>query len=225
MTVWTVSSLDNREYEPADHTVVGSYTTRGRALDECVDYVMERLETRDDLAWSMAHDENHPEAAKLFSESRRLGRHVVRRGCVGKLRAFLRDELGGSGCYYVCDGMDSWHFDVEENDLCGDAWSLVTWGDSDAEDPDFTTPFPELFTDEDKAVANAVKYARDLMDSRGYKASERCSIAKFVGEDLKANGQARLDLDDDAAVHWVLYHFGMETENTDVRGKEEKVHG
>ena len=225
MTVYTVSSADDIMSEPLSTLVAGTYTTRGKALDECVAYIMERLENRQDLAWSMLNDENHPEAGKFFVEHKD-GTVGVRKGCLGKLKAFIRDELGGTGCYYVYDGGERvWHFDVDENDLCGDAWSLVTWGDCDHEDPQFTTPFPELFTDEDKAVANAVKYARDLMDSHGYKASERDSIARFVGEDLKANGQARLDLDDGAAVHWVLYHFGMETENTDARGKEEKVHG
>ena len=203
MTVYTVSSLDNKEYEQAECTVVGSYTTRGRALDECVDYVMERLETRDDLAWSMAHDENHPEAAKLFSESRRLGRHVVRRGCVGKLRAFLRDELGGSGCYYVYDGSDVWHFDVEEKDVEGDLWHTVTWGDSDCEDPEFTTPWPETFVSEEKAIANFYYYAVDLMQQRGDEISE--GFKPFVYDSLRKDGKCQVDLDDGCSVSCVMY--------------------
>ena len=214
MTVYTVSSTDDLMSEPLSTLVAGTYTTRGKAIDECVDYIMERLRNRQDLARSMLNDENHPEARKFLIEHKD-GMVGVRKGCLSKLKEFIRDELGGNGCYYVYDGCDCvWHFDVDENDLCGDAWSLITWGDSDVEDPNFTTPFPELFTDEDKAVATAVKYAKDLMDSRGYKASERDSLAKVVEEDLKENGQSRLDLDDGAAVHWVLYHFGMETPNT-----------
>lgn len=204
MTVWTVSSLDNREYEPADHTVVGSYTTRGRALDECVDYVMERLKLRHDLAWSMAHDENHPDAAKLFSESRRLGRHVVRRGCVGKLRAFLRDELGCSGCYYVYDGSDVWHFDVDENDVEGELWHTVTWGDSDCEDPEFTTPWPEAFTSEETAVKTFVDYAKGLMAGRGMKVPGDFHAA--VRRQLVEDGKCQVDLDDGCCVSCVLYH-------------------
>ena len=220
MTVYTVSSTDDLMSEPISTLVAGTYTTRGRAIDECVDYIMERLENRQEFAWAMLNDENHPDARKFLLE-RKDGTIGVRKGCLNKLKGFIRDELGGTGCYYVYDGCDRvWHFDVNENDICGDAWSLVTWGSSDVEAPDFTTSFLELFTYKDKAVASAVKYAKDLMDSHGYKASERDSIAKFVGEDLKANGQARLDLDDGAAVHWVLYHFGMETENTDARGRE-----
>lgn len=217
MKIWTVVSQDDTD-KSSDHLVAGSYTSRRRALDGCADYIFGRIELRDDLAYGMAHDENHPEAAKFFSERRTDGGTEVRTGCAKKLRDYVRDMLDRDGTYYVYDGCrDSWHFDVDENDLCGDAWSLVTWGDCDHEDPEFTTPFPELFTDGDKAVADAVGYAKDLMDSHGYEAPERDSVAGSVGESLKADGQARLDLDDGTAVHWVLYHFGMETENTDVR--------
>jgi len=217
MTVYTVSSADDIMSEPLSTLVAGTYTTRGKALDECVAYIMERLGNRQDFAWSMLNDENHPDARKFLVEHKD-GTVGVRKGCLGKLKAFIRDELGGTGCYYVYDGGDRvWHFDVDENDLCGDAWSLVTWGDSDVEDPEFTTPFPELFTDEDKAVANAVKYAKDLMDSRGYKAKIRDMQAKFLAEKLKKTGAVWFDLDDGAAVHWVLYHFGMETPNTDTK--------
>ena len=215
MTVYTVSSTDDLSMEPLDRCVTGTYTTRGKALDECVQYIMERLRLRDDLAWSMARDENHPEAKRFFSERRKDGATIIRKGCVNKLREFIRDELGGQGCYYVWDGENSWHFDVDENDLCGDAWSLVTWGDSDVEDPDFTTPFPELFTDEDKAVANAVKYARDLMKSHDFRRKDIDDNLAYIRDALRLDGRARLDLNDGTAVHWVLYHFGMETENTD----------
>lgn len=215
MTVYTVSSADDLMSEPLSRLVAGTYTTRGRALDECAAYIMERIACRQDFARSMLNDVIHPEARKCLVEHKD-GTVGVRKGCLGKLKKFVRDAIGGTGCYYVYDGGGRvWRFDVDENDLCGDAWSLVTWGTSDVEDPDFTTPFPELFTDEDKAVANAVKYAKDLMDSHGYTAWERDSLAKLVEEELKENGQTSLDLDDGTAVHWVLRHFGMETPNTD----------
>lgn len=217
MTVYTVSSADDLMSEPLSTLVAGTYTTRGRALDECVAYIMERLENRQDFAWSMLNDENHPEAGKFLVEHKD-GTVGVRRGCLGKLKEFIRDELGGTGCYYVYDGGDrTWHFDVEENDLCGDAWSLVTWGDCDREDPEFTTPFPELFTDEDKAVANAVKYARDLMTRYGFRKADQERIVGYMKQAFADVGQARVDLDDGTAVHWALYHFGMETPNTDAK--------
>lgn len=206
MNVWTVSSLDNKEYEPADHTVVGSYTTRGRALDECVDYVMERLKLRHDLAWSMAHDENHPEAAKFFSERRADGRTVVRRGCVAKLRDYVRDMLGLDGAYYVYDGVDSWHFDVDENDVVGDLWHTVTWGDSDCEDPEFTTPWPEAFTSEETAVKTFVDYAKDLMANRGLKVPDDFHFHAAVRRQLVEDGKCQVDLSDGCCVSCVLYH-------------------
>ena len=83
------------------------------------------------------------------------------------------------------------------------------------EEPEFTRPFPELFTSDEDALKNAEKYAKDLMDSRGFKAEDRDFIAKCAMGELKGNGEARVDLDDGTAVHWVLYHFGMEMENTD----------
>lgn len=217
MTVYTVTSTDDLMSSPLDTNVEGSYTTRGAALDACVAYIFWRMELRDDLVWAMAHDENHPEARRFFVEHRD-GTTGVRKGCVNKLKEFVRDVLGGDGNYNVYDGADfTMHFEVQESELKGDAWSLVTWGDSDIEDPDFTTPFPELFTDEDKAVANAVQYAKDLMDSHDFGPEDQDRNILYLKDALREDGQARLDLNDGTAVHWVLYHFGMETENTDAK--------
>lgn len=223
MTVYTVSSTDDIMSEPLNTRVVGSYTSKGRALDECVAYIMERLVNRQDFARSMLSDENHPKVRKFLTDHKALIGHKdgtvdVRKSCLGKLKKFVRDELGDMGYYHVYDGFDCvWHFAVNENELCGDAWSLVTWGPCNHDNPEFTTPFPELFTDKDEAVANAVKYAKDLTNSHGYSERDSKALAVFVGEGLKANGRARLDIGG-PAVHWVLYHFGMETPNTDAEG-------
>lgn len=204
MKVFTVTSTDDLENEPLARCVAGSYTTREQALDECVAYMVERLGMRNDLAWSMAHDENHPEAAKLFSERREDYRTVVRKGCQKKLKEFLRDELGGQGCYYVYDGYSSWHFDIDENDVEGQLWTTVTWGDSDTEDPEFTTPFPETFVSQEKAIENFYHYAVDLKKqycdegvSEGFK--------PWVYDSLHKNGKCQVDLGDGCCVSCVLY--------------------
>ena len=204
MTIYIVTSTDDPEREPLSRCVVGSYTERGRALDECVEYIMERIDMRPDLAWSMANDENHPKAEKFFSERRKDGATVVRRGCAGELRAFLRDELGGQGCYYVYDGYSSWHFDVDENGLEGPLWTTVTWGDSDAEDPEFTTPWPEAFTSEETAVKTFVDYAKGLMAGRGMKIPDdfHADVKRQLGE----GGKCQVDLGDGCCVSCVLYH-------------------
>ena len=203
MTIYTVTSTDDLEREPLSRLVVGSYTSRGKAIDKCVEYIMERLSLRFDLAYSLAHDENHPEAAKFFSERRKDGATVIRKGCVCKLRDHLRDIIGGEGGYIAYDGENSWHFDVDENALEGSLWHTVTWGDSDCEDPAFTTPWPQTFTSHRTAVDTFINYVKDLYKARGMKfdGSEQ-DIRKSLNED----GRVQVDLGDGCCVSCVLYH-------------------
>lgn len=201
MTVWTVVSQDDTD-NGSDHLVAGSYTSRGRAIDECVKYVFERIELRRDFAYSMAHDENHPEAAKFFSERRADGRTVVRRGCVTKLRDYLRDMLGQDGAYYVLDGTDSWHFDVDENDVEGGLWHTVTWGDSDCEDSEFPTPRLETFTSQETAIETFVNYVKDR-----YKAHCMMWPDEFIRDVRKSladDGKVQVNLG--TCISCVLYH-------------------
>lgn len=203
MTVWTVVSQDDTD-NGSDHLVVGSYTSRGRALDECVKYIFERIALRSGFAYIMAHDENHPEAAKFFSKRRADGSTVLRRGCTKELRNYVRDMLGGDGAYYVFDGTDSWHFDVDENDVVGELWTTVTWGDSDCEDPEFTTPRPEAFTSRDKAIDSFYRYALDLKWAYEQKVPE--DFKSFVYDSLREYGRCQVDLSDGCCVSCVLYH-------------------
>lgn len=204
MTIYTVTSTDDLEREPMDRCLIGSYTSRGRAIDECVKYIMERLEFRFDLAYALAHDENHPEAAKFFSERKRDLATVVRRGCANKLEEYLRDAVGGGGGYVAYDGVNSWHFDVDENDVEGELWHTVTWGDSDCEDPEFTTPWPEAFTSEETAVETFIGYVKDLYRSRHMKWSDE--FIRETKKSLKEDGKVQVDLNDGTSVSCVLYH-------------------
>lgn len=210
MKAYTVHSTDDLAMEPLDHCVVGTYTSRGRALDRCADYMMDRLKLRDDLAWSMAHDENHPEAGEFFSERAKDGsvRTVVKRGIARRLREFLRNELGAQSSYYVWDGEASWHFDVDENDVEGELWHTVTWGDSDCEDPEFTTPWPESFTSEEAAAECFYRYALDLRKQHGLEVSK--SFRSYVHDSLMCDGRCQVDLGDGRCVSCVLYRGDME---------------
>ena len=203
MTVYTVQSIDDLKCEPFAKCIIGSYTSRGRALDECVGYIMERIKTRMDLARSMTHDYYHPEVYKFFVESPNDGVTVVRRGCVRKLREFLRDELGEHSCYYVWDGESNWFFDIDENDVVGELWHTVTWGDSDCEDPQFTTPWPETFTSQESAIESFIDYVKDFYRSRFMKGSDR--FLREARKALKKDGKVQVDLNDGCSVSCVLY--------------------
>lgn len=209
MKVFTVSSCDDHPKFGTDRCTIGSFTTLDRALDECVDYIMERIRLRDDLAYCMAHDENHSLPKGFFTgpDSRSDGWRV-KRGKTTALEEFLRRELDEQGCYYSdCDcgmGWLSFHFDIDENDVEGELWHTVTWGDSDTEDPEFTTPWPETFTGEDTAVETFIGYVKDLYRSHHMKWSD-----EFLHEtrrSLKEDGRVQVDLNDGTSVSCVMYH-------------------
>ena len=204
MTVYTVTSTDAIVCEPLGRCVIGSYTTRGRALDECTRYIMERLEIRNHLAWSMAHDENHPEAKEFFSERRKDGLVTVRKDCMKKLKELLRNELDGQGCYFIYDGASNWHFDIDENGVEGELWHTVTWGDSDCEDPEFTTPWPETFTSEEAAIEAFVDYVKDLYGSNRMEWPDE--LVRKTRDSLRKDGRVQVDLKDGCCVSCVLYH-------------------
>lgn len=217
MTVYTVSSTDMLMNDSDSRFVLGSFTSRGKAVDACVAYVMERVAARGDFARAVLFDENRPDEMRGFMCEGRDGAVKVRRGRRRALERFLRDEIGGNGCYHVYADGDSFWFDVEENELSGPAWLMVTWGDKDSDDPDFARPFPELFESAEAAVANASRYASDLIDEICDESARRTKEADLaeLRARLLGGGEARLDLDDGTAVHWVLYGIHMEKGHTD----------
>ena len=205
MTVYTVTSTDDMMSEPLQHLVVGSYTSRGLALDECAAYMLERVGRNPDIAWMASRDENHPDASRFFEEDED-GCTVVAHGKGEELRAYLRDALAGEGCYYVYDGADgTWHVDIDENDVEGGMWFVVTCGESNVRrDDGFTRPWPEAYASEEAALCAVVAYLRDLLESYGEEIPD-----DFETEVRKAllDGKAyHLDLGDDVAMNAVLYH-------------------
>ena len=144
-----------------------------------------------------------PEAKRFFSRRRKDGITIVRHGCEGRLRKLLRDELNGQGCYYVHDGTNSWYFDVVENGVEGELWHTVTWGDSDCEDPEFTTPWPESFTSSHAAVEAFINYVKDLYRSNHMKWSDK--LIRETRNSLMEDGRAQFDLHDGCSVSCVLY--------------------
>lgn len=203
MTIYTVTSTDDLECGPLDRLVTGSYTSRGRAIGECVDHMMERMKLRRDLVWSMAHDENHPDAAKFFTKRKWDGVTEVRKGSHGRLREFLKDELGGQGCYVVFDGANRWCFDVDENDVEGEMFVTVTWGLTEREDPSFTLPKPGVFITEDTAILTFVNYVKGLMADHGMEIPD--DLYAVVETQLHESGKCQVDLGDGCSVSCAMY--------------------
>ena len=149
--------------------------------------------------------ENHKFMEQFFSEDKD-GRTLMRRGMCVKFVEWLRDELGGQGCYHVNDGQNEYRFNVDENDVEGTIWQTVTWGDSDTENPEFTTPWPEVFTSEETAVETFIDYVKDLYGSHNMKWSD--NLIRETRNSLKDDGRVQVDLNDGTSVSCVLYSCG-----------------
>ena len=188
MDIYTVTSRDELDMEPSEQCVAGSWLSRGDALRECAEYVMERARIRPgDIGHMLRHDELHPDFPKR-------GR--------GRQMAYILDELGQQGCYHVyCEGYGSVRFDVDENGVSGDLWTLVTWGGGG-----FKDPFPETFTSVDSALEAAKGRLAELMG--GSSPGKVANAKKRIVKGLVESGRAGFWLDDGDTVHWSLRRFG-----------------
>lgn len=205
MTIWTVSAIDNEaNFRPVQH-ICGSYTTRGMALDKCVEWILERFGNLPGLAHAMANDKAiHGIPGSLFGE--RKGEVVIAKGCRHKIEELLRDELGRQGFFGASDGENEYIFSVDENDVEGTIWQTVTWGDSDVDEPEFTTPLPEMFTSEEKAVEAFIDYVKDLYRSHHMMWSDK--FLRETEKSLKEDGKVQVDLNDGTSVSCVVYSGG-----------------
>lgn len=208
MKIWTVSAIDNEDGCGVVQYICGSYSTRGLALDECVKWMLDRFHRLPCLAYAMANDKEHHSLHfdGLFCE-RKDGKTVIARGCRNRLEDFLRDELGEQGFYRIYDGKNEYMFQVDENDVEGTIWQTVTWGDSDTEDPEFTTPWPEVFTSEETAVETFIGYVKDLYKSHCMKWSD--AFIRETEKALKEEGKVQVDLNDGTSVSCVMYSGGV----------------
>jgi hypothetical protein len=133
-TIYTVSSIDETPDYPIDFDVVGSYTSRGDAIRECANYILERIQVRPDIRHTLLFDESHPDlrdALKRQFHMEWVERVLSYSGAdfsweenesYQDLRKFLFnyfvDEIGGWSCYSMnCMGYGTFRFDVTENDV------------------------------------------------------------------------------------------------------------
>lgn len=136
--IHTVSSVDIETGEPVQTNTIGSFTDRGDAIRECVDYIVERLKLRPDIRYALMHDENHDQIMALVSARSGVPKKTLEKefefrpldrgwGMPPEVENAIRDfvehviELEG-GYDIVTDfdteiGSTEWIFDVSKNTL------------------------------------------------------------------------------------------------------------
>jgi len=205
MKIFTVSSRDSTDLSDRDDFFVeGSYTTKALAVEKAVEYVLNRIDYRLGFAQAMANDENHPEAKAFFSVRRSDGATVVRKGCVAKLKEYLRRAFDCLDAYDISSGSERYRFDIDPNGLAGEVWRTVTFGDSDNEDPQFTTPWPEAFSTKEAALKEFTDYVKDLFRQHGMRFTAKCEA--YIRKQVDEDGKVQVDLNDGCCVCLVLNH-------------------
>jgi len=79
IVIYTVMSLDTVQDEPVDPTVTGSWTDREEAINQCVDYIVERCYLRPDIRYALMHDENHPDMLEVVSAKSGAGKDLLKK--------------------------------------------------------------------------------------------------------------------------------------------------
>lgn len=120
-TIYTISTHDDTN-DGFDFCVGGSYVTREAAVSALVEWMMERLALRSDLAYAFAHDTNHDDMKDSVVSDRQEGDEEKLKfsgKTEDEVRAYIRNEIDGEGCYYIYneEWNESWHFDLVENDI------------------------------------------------------------------------------------------------------------
>ena len=104
-TVYVVYSVDEMNFCPIDKFVLGVYLSRGKAIRECVAYIKERLENREDIREAFHADENHSEVEAMHMTD-------------DELLEFVKDTLGSDGYYNVDAGdLGVTQYDIVEKEL------------------------------------------------------------------------------------------------------------
>ncbi len=139
--VWTVMSVDLLGDFPgeADADVIGSWKSRARAVNDCVDYMIQRIHLRPDLRYAMFHDMFHKGLVREVSKASGVSRKSLLRkfdydinegweigdGIKNALRRCLRDAFAVTSQYYIVPevdgdlGNDTFLFQISDNLLRG----------------------------------------------------------------------------------------------------------
>lgn len=189
MDIYTVTYLASVDGLVTRDAVVGSYISRGDALDACVNKIIERFREDDQFMLDFSHDENHDEVNGMFGDDEYvLNENIVK---------YVRDEVGGNGGYYVCCMNNLYHFDIEESELKGQLYNLVMWREIDC------APRPELFLTKESAVKGFVQYAVCTFKYAGVDIP--ADLMETVSSDIDKNLACSICVNDDLTVNCALY--------------------
>lgn len=189
MTIYTVTYLASVGCTVVRDMVVGSYISRGDALDACVNKIIERFGEDAQFMFDFSHDENHDEVNGMFG-----GDETVLNESIVK---YIRDDVGGNGCYYVSCWNNIYYFDVDESELKGQLFNLVMWRDIDS------APRPELFLTKEAAVNGFVEYAVSTFKYAGVEIPG--DLRERVSDDIDRNWGCSVYVNDDVTVNCALY--------------------
>ena len=223
-TIYTVSSIDDTVDDPMDFDVIGSYVSRGAAIRECANYILDRMQWRPDIRDAVLYDENHRNLLDALKEQ--FNMEWVERvlsypdtdfsweenESYQDLRQFLFDyfvdEIGGQACYIIYSSTyGTFRFDVTENDVegVGDAWTCITSGKSDNDDEEFEQPFPEVFLSHAEALKCALDDLAGYLDGTGPRHIQ--TILKDARLELTRHGNFSYELDGCGAVRrWDIWY-------------------
>lgn len=206
-----------------DSITIGSFVRRGDAIRECANYILDRMELRQDIRAAVYLDENHKLRDALAKE---FEGEWVERVLLGDndnfsweenesyqdLKKFLFDhfvdELGGQSCYYVDavlkdEGHCLFDFNVTENDVKGtmDAWTCVTSGIYNKGDQ-FTVP--KVFLSKKEAFNCAIEDLKQYLE--GGEDDYIKSVLKDAKADFKKFGRFCYHLNDDVMRRWDIWY-------------------
>lgn len=193
MKIYTVS---HAEQSPLDHKVDAAFPTRKAAVAWALRIMLERLDRCDAFRGALAMV---PEIRmRTGADPRNLRR--------GSVLEWIQSMLDSVGRIDVKDSSTGRRFSysVTETDLKGPMWVTVTKGDGDTEDPEFTTPWPDMYASKAAAVADAAGYVSDMREAGGMPKLEGDALSYFKTA-LSREGGYTADLPDGRSVSVVLY--------------------
>lgn len=131
MEIYTVVCSEDSLSNPCTNLVCGSYITRERAVEACVEKIMDSIENRCDVAYGVFHDSNHErlkEEILSVCDNDEADLYFCRdcKECElpekvwDVVHMYLAEEVKSTGAYYVyvsTGDYEEFRFEIVKNNL------------------------------------------------------------------------------------------------------------